>query len=53
MDENGTISSSVKDKVHEADRKQRPYEQKLKEYRDYLGDLPDLEWLENMTEKQQ
>lgn len=45
MDEKGTISVSVKDQVHEADRKQRPYEQKLKEYRDQLRELPDLEWL--------
>jgi hypothetical protein len=39
LDELGTISLSVKDKVHAADRKRKPYELKLKEYRETLGDL--------------
>jgi hypothetical protein len=39
LDELGTISMSVKDKVHAADRRKKPYELKLKEYREALGDL--------------
>jgi hypothetical protein len=42
LDENGTVAVSVRDKVHEADRRQKPYEQKLKEYREQLLELPDL-----------
>jgi hypothetical protein len=43
LDENGNIAVSVRDKVHEADRKKKLYENKIREYRDKLLDLPDLE----------
>jgi hypothetical protein len=39
LDELGTLSLSVRDKVHAADRRKKPYELKLKEYREALGDL--------------
>jgi hypothetical protein len=39
LDELGTMSMSVKDKVHAADRRLKPYEQKLKEYREALRAL--------------
>jgi hypothetical protein len=35
---------SVRDRVHEADRKKKPYENKLREYREKLLDLPDPEY---------
>jgi hypothetical protein len=41
LDEFGTISASVRDKVNKADRRQKPYENKLREYREHLADLPD------------
>jgi hypothetical protein len=43
LDENGTIAVSVRDKVHEAERKKKTYENKIREYRERLLDLPDLE----------
>jgi hypothetical protein len=43
LDENGFIAATVKDKVHEADRKKKLYENKVREYRDNLLDLPDVE----------
>jgi hypothetical protein len=42
LDENGLLASTVKDKVHAADRKKKQYENKIREYRDRLLDLPDL-----------
>jgi hypothetical protein len=35
LDENGTLASTVKDKVHEADRKKKLYEKKVREFRDF------------------
>jgi len=43
LDEHGTISVSVRDRVHKVDRRKKPYEAKLREYRDALIDLPDVE----------
>jgi hypothetical protein len=43
LDENGVRAASVRDKVHEADRKKKSYENKIKEYRNRLLDLQDLE----------
>ncbi len=39
LDENGTIAMTVRDKVNKADRRQKPYENKLREYRDRLDEL--------------
>jgi len=43
LDENGNIAANIRDKVHEKDRKKKLYETKIREYRDALLDLPDLE----------
>ncbi len=46
LDENGTLASTVKDKVHEADRKKKLYEKKVREFRDFRDAhlvLPDLD----------
>jgi hypothetical protein len=43
LDENGTISASVRDRVNKADRRKKPYENKIREYRDRLLELPDFE----------
>jgi hypothetical protein len=34
LDEHGTIAASVRDKVNKADRRKKPCETKLREYRD-------------------
>jgi hypothetical protein len=39
LDENGTIAVTVRDKVNKVDRRQKPYENKLCEYRDRLDEL--------------
>jgi hypothetical protein len=39
LDENGTIAMTVRDKVNKADRRQKPYENKLHEYHDRLDEL--------------
>jgi hypothetical protein len=41
LDEYGTISASVRDKVNKADRRKKLYEAKLKEYREFLAENPD------------
>lgn len=43
LDENGNIAAIIKDKVNMADRKKKLYEQKIREYRDALLDLPDVD----------
>jgi len=42
LDENGNIAANVRDKVNEADRKKKFYEQNICKYRDALLGLPDL-----------
>ncbi len=39
LDENGTIAMTVRDKVNKVDRRQKPYENILREYRDPLDEL--------------
>ena len=39
LDENGTIAMTVRDKVNKADRRQKPYENKLREYRYRLDEI--------------
>lgn len=41
LDENGLLAASVRDKVNDADRKKKIYENKIREYRDRLLDLQD------------
>ncbi len=43
LDENGFLATRLKNKVHETDRKKKLYGNKVREYRDKLLDLPDLE----------
>jgi hypothetical protein len=43
LDENGSKAASVRDKVNEADRKKKTYEKKIREYRERLLDLQDME----------
>jgi len=39
LDENGTIALMIRDQVNKADRRQKLYENKLREYRDRLDEL--------------
>ena len=39
LDENGTIALTIRDQVNKADRRQKLYENKLREYRDRLDEL--------------
>jgi hypothetical protein len=39
LDENGKKALSVRDRVHESDRRKRDYERKLADYRERVLDL--------------